>query len=394
MIERFRKYKISLKTLLAVALVFMGTHLLLNRLPFFDMDLPNIARTADSEFSDRQDFKNILELQSAFVDNAKKIKPTVVSINKIYEKIQPSSLPDSHPSPSVPWYFSLKKWMSSSLETKRYRMENVGSGVILNSRGYILTNYHVVKDIADLLVRLPQGSDHQARVVGSDPLTDLAVLKISTFRNLPYPAFGRSSDIGVGEWVMAIGNPYGLEGTVTVGVISGTGRSNLGITTYENFIQTDASINPGNSGGPLINLKGQVIGINTAVAQIGSGVGFAIPIEMAMDIASQLINEGEVARGWLGIGIQSLTPDLAVSFNLKHIKSGVLVNSVDKKTPAESGGLIRGDIIVQYNGVQVSGSSKLQQMVADSQIGKTVLIKVIRNGAEKTLQVKIGRLAS
>jgi len=394
MVERFRKYKFPLRTLLAIALVFMGTHLLLNRLPYFDMGLPNIARTADSEFSGRQDFKDILELQAAFVANAKKIKPTVVSINKITESIQQASLPDSHPSPSIPWFSSLKNWMTNSLSKKKYRMENVGSGVFLNSKGYILTNYHVVKDISNFLVRLPHGSDHTAKLVGSDPLTDLAVLKISTFRSLPYPAFGQSNDLGVGEWVMAVGNPYGLEGTVTVGVISGKGRSNLGITTYENFIQTDASINPGNSGGPLINLKGEVIGINTAVAAIGSGVGFAIPIEMAMNVASQLIKKGEVTRGWLGIGIQSLTPDLALSFNLKHTKAGVLVNSVDKRTPAASGGIVRGDIIVQFNGVNVSGSSKLQQMVADTQIGKTVPIKVIRNGTEKTLQVKIGRLAS
>ncbi len=393
MIERFQKYKFSLRTLLVIALVFMGTHLLLDRLSYFDMGFQNTSKTSDNEFSERQDFKDILQLQAAFVANAKNIKPTVVSINKITEKIQPAALPDS-PSPSNPWYVSLKNWLTDSLAKKRYRMENLGSGVFLNSKGYILTNYHVVKDVSDFLVRLPHGSDHRAKLVGSDPMTDLAVLKISTFRSLPYPAFGKSSDLGGGEWVMAIGNPYGLEGTVTVGVISGTGRSNLGITTYENFIQTDASINPGNSGGPLINLKGQVIGINTAVAAIGSGVGFAIPIEMAINVATQLINKGEVARGWLGIGIQSLTPDLALSFNLKHTKSGVLVNSVDEKTPAESGGIVRGDIIVQFNGVTVSGSSKLQQMVADTQIGETVPIKVIRNGTEKTLQVKIGRLAS
>ena len=197
--------------------------------------------------------------------------------------------------------------------------------------------------------------------------------------------------MGVGDWVMAIGNPYGLEGTVTVGVISGMGRSNLGIVNYENFIQTDASINPGNSGGPLINLNGEVIGINTAVAEIGSGVGFAIPIEMAMRVASQLINSGEVKRGWLGVGIQSLTPGLASSFNLKHPVIGVLVNSVDPETPAEMGGLVRGDIIVQFDGKGVPSSNLFQQMVADTTIGKTVSIKVIRDGGETFLKVKIGR---
>jgi S1-C subfamily serine protease len=179
-----------------------------------------------------------------------------------------------------------------------------------------------------------------------------------------------------------------------VGVISGMGRSNLGIVNYENFIQTDASINPGNSGGPLINLDGEVIGINTAVAEIGSGVGFAIPIEMAMNVATQLINTGTVERGWLGIGIQSLTPSLASSFNLKHPVDGVLVNNVEKRTPAENGGMVKGDIIVQFDGKMVASSNKFQQMVADTDIGKTVSIKVIRDGTEKNLKVKIGRLSS
>ena len=394
MFERFRNYKFSLKALVVIGLIFLGTHFFLDRLPIFNFTSQIFEKASDSEFAGRQDFKDILELQEAFIHNAKKLKPTVVSINKVLESVQRSSWSDSHPSPSTSWYSSLKDWLANSFTKKRYRVENAGSGVLLNSRGYILTNHHVVKDISRILVRLPQGSDHYAKLVGTDPLTDLAVLKISTLRSLPHPTFGKSSDLGVGEWVMAIGNPYGLEGTVTVGVISGKGRSDLGIATYENFIQTDASINPGNSGGPLINLKGQVIGINTAVAEIGSGVGFAIPIEMALNIASQLIENGEVARGWLGIGIQSLTPDLASSFNLNLAKGGVLVNSVDKKTPAENGGIIRGDIIVQFDGINVSGSTKLQHMVADTQIGKTVPVKVIRNGTEKTLHVKIGRLAS
>ncbi|GJL78207.1 MAG: hypothetical protein NPINA01_11960 [Nitrospinaceae bacterium] len=392
--EPFNQFKFTIQALFVVALIYIGTTLVLDRFPIFDSALPKINTTVDSEFADRQDFKDILELQDAFVQNAKLIKPTVVSINKVSDSIHNASRSEPHPSPSRPWYSSLKDWVASSFVKKRYQVENVGSGMLLNSKGYILTNHHVVKDISKILVGLPQGSDHYAKLVGTDPLSDLAVLKISTFRRLPSPAFGKSDELGVGEWVMAIGNPYGLEGTVTVGVISGKGRSNLGITTYEDFIQTDASINPGNSGGPLINLKGEVIGINTAVAKIGSGVGFAIPIEMAIKIAAQLIEHGEVERGWLGIGIQSLTPDLASSFNLKSPKGGVLVNSVDKKTPAESGGIIRGDIIVQFNGLNVAGSTKLQQMVADTEVGKTVPIKIIRNGTEKILQVKIGRLES
>ena len=384
----------SFKSILILGLIFLGTEYFLDRFQIFDISLPTFEASGKNEFANRQDYKDILELQKAFIRNAKKIKPTVVSINKILDKFEPAIWPDSPSHPSRPWYFSLKEWVFSTAARKRYRIENVGSGVILNSKGYVLTNHHVIKGIDNIMVRMSTGEDHFAKLVGTDPLTDLAVLKFSTLRRVPYPDFAKSQNMEVGDWVMAIGNPYGLEGTVTVGVISGKGRFNLGIATYENFIQTDASINPGNSGGPLINLNGEVIGINTAVAEIGSGVGFAIPIEMAMRIATQLINSGEVARGWLGIGIQSITPELASLFNLKNPVGGVLVNSVDHETPAENGGIVRGDVIVQFDGMRVPSSNKFQQMVADTAIGKTVSIRVIRDGAEKNLQVKIGRLSS
>lgn len=394
MAEPRRNNLFPLKAIFVLVLIFLGTEYFLGRFQIFDVSLPTFDASEKNEFADRQDYKDILQLQNAFIRNAKKIKPTVVSINKILDDHEPVVWPDSPSHPSQPWYFSLKEWMINSISKTRYRIENVGSGVILNSKGYVLTNHHVIKDISRIMVRMSGGKDHFAELVGADPLTDLAVLKFSTFRNIPYPDFAESQNMGVGDWVMAIGNPYGLEGTVTVGVISGMGRSNLGIVNYENFIQTDASINPGNSGGPLINLNGEVIGINTAVAEIGSGVGFAIPIEMAMRVASQLINSGEVERGWLGIGIQSLTPGLASSFNLKHPVNGVLVNSVDPETPAEIGGLVRGDIIVQFDGKGVPSSNLFQQMVADTAIGKTVSIKVIRDGGETFLKVKIGRLDS
>jgi S1-C subfamily serine protease len=394
MAEPRRNNLFPLKAIFVLVLIFLGTEYFLGRFQIFDVSLPTFETSEKNEFAHRQDYKDILQLQNAFIRNAKIIKPTVVSINKILDDHEPVVWPDSPSHPSQPWYFSLKEWMINSVSKARYRIENVGSGVILNSKGYVLTNHHVIKDISRIMVRMSGGKDYFAELVGSDPLTDLAVLKFSTFRNIPFPDFAESQNMGVGDWVMAIGNPYGLEGTVTVGVISGMGRSNLGIVNYENFIQTDASINPGNSGGPLINLNGEVIGINTAVAEIGSGVGFAIPIEMAMRVASQLINSGEVKRGWLGIGIQSLTPGLASSFNLKHPVSGVLVNSVDPETPAEIGGIVRGDIIVQFDGKGVPSSNMFQQMVADTTIGKTVSIRVIRDGGETFLKVKIGRLGS
>jgi len=192
---------------------------------------------------------------------------------------------------------------------------------------------------------------------------------------------------------MAIGNPYGLDGTVTVGVVSGTGRTDLGISHFENFIQTDASINPGNSGGPLINLDGQIVGINTAVAAIGSGVSFAIPVEMALKVVDQLIHKGSVDRGWLGIGIQDLTPELAYNFSLVS-PEGVLVNSIENKTPAQMGGMLRGDIIIQFDGKTVSGLKYFQKLVADTVIGKRVPVKILRDGQEKILQIKIGKMRS
>jgi S1-C subfamily serine protease len=222
-------------------------------------------------------------------------------------------------------------------------------------------------------------------------MTDIAVIKITSLRRLPTPEYGDSNKMQVGEWVMAIGNPYGLEGTVTVGVISGKSRSDLGIATFENFIQTDASINPGNSGGPLINLDGEIIGINTAVAEIGSGVGFAIPIEMAHRIATQLIDTGTIERGWLGVGIQSMTPELAESFQIQTKDGGVLVSSVNQGAPANRGGIIRGDVIVMYDGEKVLNSTKFQQMVANTSVGKNVDVMVIRDGLEKNLKIKIGK---
>ncbi len=364
--------------------------------PLSDLSTPDNVQEASLQhpLAEKQEYKNIVQLQEAFIRNARQTKPSVVGINKVLKIVRQSSWHDPDPHEPKPWYAFIKDWLVSTVGEKKFRVENVGSGVLLNTQGYILTNHHVIKDVPRLLIKLSNGKDYYAKVIGIDPMTDLAVLKIASFRKLVRPVFGKSRDVHVGEWVMAIGNPYGLEGTVTVGVVSGQGRTDLGITTFENFIQTDASINPGNSGGPLINLEGEIIGINTAVAEIGSGVGFAIPIDMALKVADELIEQGEVARGWLGVSIQSLTPELASSFQIQKVSTGVLVNSVENKTPAKDAGLLRGDIIVQFDGRQVLGSKKFQMMVAQTRIGKVVTIKIIRNGSEKTVRAKIGRLSS
>ncbi len=340
-------------------------------------------------YENLEGYQDIVELQNAFIRNAKRLKPTVVSINDLVE--MPSKNRKSRKGLDG-WISRFQNWLSDSFK-KKYLVENLGSGVIYDSRGYILTNYHVVENANEIMVKLMDQREFSATVVGVDPLTDLAVLKIFSFSSFPVPTFGSTQNLGVGEWVMAIGNPYGLDGTVTVGVISGTHRSDLGIATFENFLQTDASINPGNSGGPLIDLEGNVIGINTAIAEIGSGVGFAIPMEMAAKIADSLIDKGTVERGWLGVGIQSLTPELAVSFAVSR-KKGVLVNSVDVGTPAQKAGLLQGDIIISYDGHTVPDSKSLQKLVAESRIGKSVRLKIIREGIEKTVFVEVGKYLS
>ena len=343
----------------------------------------------DNQFADIPGYNDAIQLQTAFVRNAKKIKPSVVSINSL-RLIKKDSKPGAFQKSPGAWFYQFKEWVEEVTE-RQYEVEHLGSGIVLDHSGHILTNYHVIEEAGRLLVKVNE-HEYYAKIVGTDPTTDLAVLKVFSFKGFTSPEFGKSEELNVGEWVMAIGNPYGLEGTVTVGVISGKGRSDLGIATYENFLQTDASINPGNSGGPLINIEGQVIGVSTAVAELGAGVGFAIPIEMAKKIADDLINNGKVERGWLGVGIQPVTPELATSFNTSYMKGSVIVNVVNNKAPALAAGIKQGDIITQFDGQPLSGTKNFQQLVINTRIGKTVPLKVIRDGNEKTLSVKIGKL--
>ncbi|MBC8285331.1 MAG: trypsin-like peptidase domain-containing protein [Nitrospinae bacterium] len=386
-----KKSNFSLKmagwALLLLVLAFINSR------EHFSYTPPSPVKSISNKVIHGNDYQGLIKLQEAFVRNAKSLKPSVVSINKVKEVIEQSSWYEIDPNNIMPWYLQVKTWLSDNLRGRKYLVESVGSGIVLDSDGYILTNYHVVEELDRVLVKLSNGREYFGKILGYDNLTDLAVLKISTLRSLPEPQFGQSANLQVGEWVMAIGNPYGLEGTVTVGIVSGKGRTDLGITRFESFIQTDASINPGNSGGPLINLDGTIIGVNTGVAAIGSGVGFAIPIETALIIANQLVKNGSIARGWLGVGIQNLTPELAHTLEFENT-DGVLVNSVDLETPAREGGIRRGDIILQYDGKVVPSSKNLQKMVAETKIGKMVAVKVFREGKEKTLKVTVGKLVS
>ncbi|MCW8935856.1 MAG: DegQ family serine endoprotease [Gammaproteobacteria bacterium] len=266
------------------------------------------------------------------------------------------------------------------------------NGGLLSDTAYILTNNHVVKNAEKISVTFKDGREYEAKVTGRDPKSDIAVIEIKN-RDFPALKLGDSSKLEVGEWVVAIGNPFGLSHTLTVGVVSAKGRTSIGINDYEDFIQTDAAINPGNSGGPLVNLDGEVVGINTAIfTQSGGymGIGFSIPINMASEIANQLIDEGKVSRGYLGIIIQNLTGELAESFNLKN-KKGILVSEVAKGSPAEKSGLKQGDVIIAYRGKPVTDVGDFRNQVSLTVPGKQEKLTIIRNGREKQLMVTIGK---
>ncbi|MBI2152191.1 MAG: DegQ family serine endoprotease [Candidatus Rokubacteria bacterium] len=266
-----------------------------------------------------------------------------------------------------------------------------GSGVIVDPRGYILTNNHVIENAADIQVRLSDQRKFPATLVGRDPKTDLAVLKIEAPGPLPVAELGDSDRLKIGQWAIAIGNPFGLDRTVTLGIVSATGRMRLGVSQFENFIQTDASINPGNSGGPLLNLDGKVVGINTAIVATGQGIGFSIPINMAKEVMAQLINQGRVVRGWLGIVIQDLSDELAGGFGVAP-RSGVLVADVMKDSPAEAAGLRAGDVIVEFGGRATPEVPELQRRVAATPPGQPIPLTILREKKQERLTVKLGEM--
>ena len=263
-----------------------------------------------------------------------------------------------------------------------------GSGLIVDSAGYIVTNNHVVGDAVEVEVRFFDKTRLIAQVVGKDPDTDLALLKVTADRPLPSARFGDSTAVKVGQWVLAVGSPFGLDRTVTLGVVSGIGRENINLSRYENFIQTDASINPGNSGGPLLNLHGEVIGINTAIINFAQGIGFAIPSNMAKQVIEHLLAKGRVARGWLGVGIQPLTPDLAKKFGVGE-SEGVLVNEVFAHDPAAEAGIKPGDIIVRIDGHVVDSPNKLSRLIGTLSPGATSQIEVVRDLKRMTLDIRL-----
>jgi len=329
---------------------------------------------------------------SDFVSLAKQLSPTVVNVSttRANSRTRESPSPFGQEDPHSEFW---ERFFGGPLPRGPSRQSTLGSGFILDREGLILTNNHVVEDAKKIVVRLSDEREFEAKVLGRDPKTDIAVIKIQAEVNLPTAPLGDSDRLEVGEWVLAIGNPFGLEHTVTSGIVSAKGR-HIGAGPYDDFIQTDASINPGNSGGPLINMRGEVVGINTALFSPGGsniGIGFAIPINLVKELLPQLKEKGKVTRGWLGVVIQRVTAAIAEPLGLDKA-TGALVVDVSKDGPAEQGGIKVGDVIIEFDGREVKESNDLPIIVARTPVGREVSVKVLREGREVVLSVTIGEL--
>jgi serine protease Do len=324
----------------------------------------------------------------SFVELASRLSPTVVNIKVTkVAKMAPSHWPQGPEGPFGEFFKHFFKEMPGP-----FKQQGAGSGVIISDDGYILTNNHVIEGADEVRVTLADKREFKAEIIGRDAKTDLAVLKVKTDVSLPVATLGDSDRLQVGEWVMAIGNPFGLSHTVTSGIVSAKGRV-IGAGPYDDFIQTDASINPGNSGGPLFNMQGEVVGINTAIIPNGQGIGFAIPVNLAKSLIPQLVSAGKVTRGYLGVGIQELTPELAKALGLQDQK-GALVAEVTPGSPAEKAGLKRGDVIVTFKGKAINEVHDLPALVAETPVGEKVTVVVLRDGKTRQLPLTVGELAA
>jgi serine protease Do len=353
--------------------------------------------------------KAILEsLERAFVSVAERVMPAVVHIDVTPKETPPRERapqgrdPREQLTPPERREFErrFREFFGDDFERffrqhpqapERRESRSQGSGVIVDRSGVILTNNHLIENAGQIEVRLSDKRRFKAKLAGRDPKSDLAVLRIEGEGEFPVAELGDSDRLRIGQWAVAVGNPFGLDRTVTVGIISATGRRDIGLTAYESFIQTDAAINPGNSGGPLVNLDGKVIGINTAIVSVGQGIGFAIPANMARRVLPQLLATGRVTRGWLGVRIQSLTEDLAPSFGAKE-GEGVLVADVMPGGPAEAGGLRSGDVILEFEGQPTTEVPDLQRVVADTVPGTAARVTVLREGRRETVSLKVGEM--
>lgn len=332
-----------------------------------------------------------------FVELSKRVKPGVVNIStkkvvkgggRVFRQFTP---PSRERDPFRDFFGEdFFNRFFGDMPQRDFVQRSLGSGFIIDKEGYIITNNHVIEGASEIHVRLSTEKEYDAEVIGRDPKTDIALIKIKAWNDLPVVELGDSDKLEIGEWVMAIGNPFGLSHTVTVGIVSAKGRV-IGSGPYDDFIQTDASINPGNSGGPLFNLNGEVVGISTAIVASGQGIGFAIPINEAKEILPQLKKKGKVTRGGIGVYVQKMTPELAKSFGLEKSR-GALVADVIPGGAAEAGGIQRGDVIVKFDGKEIDEMNELPRLVASTPLGKEVEVEVLREGKPLKLKLKVGEL--
>ena len=326
---------------------------------------------------------------ASFADLAEKLMPSVVNISTTTTVVTNSNpFPGFEFPPGSPFADMFKEF--GTPQTRKSAA--LGSGFIIDEKGIVITNNHVIQDAEDIVVRVGGDKEYKATIIGQDPLSDIAVLQIDSKEKFIPVSFGDSDKARIGDWVIAIGNPFGLGGTVTAGIISARNRS-IGLSRYEDYIQTDASINSGNSGGPLFDMNGDVIGINTAILGKGGsiGIGFSIPSNSAKKVVSQLIEFGETKRGWLGVRIQVVTKEIADVEKLDEPR-GALVASVAEKSPSDKAGIKAGDIILEFNGTKINEMKELPIIVAQTEVGKTIEVKVWRNKKEITKKIKLGRL--
>ena len=347
--------------------------------PFFKKKITNTI----IQVRETNDSTSLRSVKNSFADAVKTAIPSVVNINTSI-KIRYS------PNPFFEDPF-FRKFFGDQFDYRHEKQtSSLGSGVIISNDGYVITNFHVIEAAEEIEITTHNGKKFDASLIGADPETDLAVLKIDKLA-LPNIILGNINNLNVGDSVLAIGNPFGVGQTVTMGIVSGLGRNQLGISTFENFIQTDAAINPGNSGGALVDVNGDLVGINSAIYSKSGGsmgIGFAIPIDLVKKITEQIIIKGYVTRGWIGVEVQELTDDLKESFNLSS-NSGALIASVVKNSPADKGGLKSGDIIVNINNKKISNGKALLNIVSDSQPSQSIDIEIIRGNRKIKLSLKV-----
>src|SRR5437870_5349855 len=379
----------------ALAVALLASVLLWDTSPLLALDLFGSGKSEEQAQAPAGRASSLPSLS----DTAKHASPAVVNISTTQKVERRRRMPPFGPMPGPgpnpfggedPFEEFFRRFFGDRPPPGQQR--SLGSGFIVSEDGYIITNNHVVGDADKITVRLSDKEEYEAKVVGSDEKTDIAVVKINPKTPLHAVPLGSSADLQVGDWVMAIGNPFGLDQSVTAGIVSAKGRV-IGAGPYDVFIQTDASINPGNSGGPLLNLKGEVVGINTAIVPNGQGIGFAIPINTAKPLIPQLVSTGKVTRGYLGLNLQTLTPALTQTLKLPDRK-GALVSEVTPGSPAAKAGLQRGDVIVTFDGKQVESAHDLATLVAATPVGKNVSVMILRDGNKQTVPLTVGRMPS